>query len=412
MYRDRSIEDYIKVIGRREIEEITEIAKDLEGIRIVHINATAYGGGVAEILSSLVPLMNSVGLRVKWSVIRGDERFFKITKSIHNALQGNKSIKLSRDDMKYYVEVASKNSDLIDENYDVVVIHDPQPLPLVRYRGSNHWLWRCHIDLSDPNEEVWKVISGFVNKFDAAIFTHEKYVPRDLRVSRVYIKWPAIDPLTDKNRDLSEDVINEVLIKFDVDPERPLIGQVSRFDPWKNTLGVIDTYRLVKKYCPEVQLAIIGSFAHDDPEGEEWYRKTLNYAGSDRDIHILTNKDGVGSLEVNAFQRAFNVALQLSIREGFGLAVTEALWKGTPVVATAVGGIPLQVINGFNGYLVGSASEAAAKVIKLLRRPWLAKVLGINGREHVRRNFLITRLLKDYLLIIKELISQTQGSSS
>ncbi len=277
-------------------------------------------------------------------------------------------------------------------------IHDPQPLPLVEHRRNGKWVWRCHIDMSKPNDSVWKLLKRFVEKYDLAVFTMERYISRDFR-RRFLIEYPCIDPLSDKNKPLSHTKILDVLERYDIDPDRPIIGQVARFDKWKNPLGVIDVYRLVKRKVRDVQLLLIGVFAHDDPEGEEWYRKTLDYADADRDIHILTNNDGVGDIEVNALQRSLTVALQLSIRKGFGLTVTEALWKGV-----RVGGIPLQVIDYVTGFLVDDLKNAAEKTEILIRRPWLARQFGRNGFEHVKNNFLITKALKNYLRMHIELV--------
>ncbi len=405
----RSIKDYEPVIGSDEVRSILHLAERVKGAKVVHVNATSYGGGVAEMLKSIVPLSRSLGLNVKWEVIDADQRFFQVTKKIHNALQGDKSIRLSADEFRHYLEVARRNASTLDLSADVIVIHDPQPLPIIEfYHGrSNPWVWRCHIDLSDPNMEVWSMIKGFIIKYDALIFTLESYVPRDVRGPKIFIRRPSIDPLSPKNRSLPPSEILKVLSRYDVDPDRPIIGQVSRFDPWKDPLGVIEVFKRVRSKVPTAQLVMIGAFAHDDPEGSKWYRLTVKHASGLRDVHILTNYDGVGDVEVNAFQRAFTVAIQLSIREGFCLSVTEALWKGTPVVATRVGGIPLQVIDGVTGFLVNSRDydEAARKVVELIRKPWLARALGFNGREHVRRNFLVTRLLRDYLRMQIDLVS-------
>ncbi len=402
----RHIRDYEPIVGRDEVESIVSLAERVKGARVIHVNATAYGGGVAEILKSLVPLARSVGLNAKWEVLRGNKEFFAVTKAIHNALQGNMSIELSEEMRKIYLEVNSRNAGILDLEGDVVMIHDPQPLPLVEFREGGRWVWRCHIDTSQPNMKVWSFLKKYVEKYDALIFSHEAYVPGDIRNFKVFIRHPCIDPLSDKNRGLGQSEILGVLERYGVDPDRPIIGQVARFDPWKNPLGVIDTFRKVREKVEDVQLVLIGSFAHDDPEGAEWYEKTVKYAESSKDVHILTNLDGVGDVEVNAFQRSFSVALQLSIKEGFGLAVTEALWKGVPVVATRVGGIPLQVLNEVTGFLVDSAEEAAEKVTLLLKRRWLARELGHNGREHVKRNFLVTKDLKDYLRLHIEMVGE------
>lgn len=353
-------------------------------------------------LKSIIPLANSIGLKAVWEVIEGDPDFFHVTKNIHNALQGDLDVVFTPEMFMHYLEVNRKNAERLNLDGEVVVIHDPQPLPLIDYRESGKWVWRCHIDLSKPNITVWNELLRFVRKYDLSVFSLEKYVPKDLGI-KFLVNPPCIDPLSEKNMPLSFTQIIRVLEKYGVSPDRPIIGQVARFDKWKNPLGVIDVYRKVKEVIPDLQLILIGSFAHDDPEGSYWYNKTLSYAGSDRDIHILTNMDGVGDLEVNAFQRAFTVALQLSIREGFGLAVTEALWKGVPVVATRAGGIPLQVIDGMTGFLVEDLEDAAQKVIRLIKFPWLAREFGRNGMEHVKKNFLITKHLKDYLRMHIEL---------
>ncbi|MHC1601085.1 MAG: glycosyltransferase [Candidatus Nezhaarchaeales archaeon] len=406
--QEKRIEDYEYIIGKDEIEEILDLASRVKGAKVIHINATAYGGGVAEILKNLIPLARSVGVDARWQVIKGIPEFFKITKSIHNALQGDRRTVLTDDMKKLYLKINKENSEVLDLDGEVVVIHDPQPLPLIEHRRTGKWIWRCHIDMSDPNVEVWHFIKPFVEKYDAAVFSLEKFIPKDLTLSKVFVRFPSIDPLSDKNKPLRETDVLNVLNRYDIDPDRPIIGQVARFDPWKNPLGAIDVYKKVKEKFSDLQLVMIGVFAHDDPEASEWYKKTIDYAQklNDRDIHILTNYDGIGDIEVNAFQRAFTIALQLSIREGFGLAVTEALWKGVPVVATRAGGITLQVLDGITGFLVNDIDDAADRVMALLRRPWLARELGQRGREHVRRNFLITRDLKDYLRMHIDLVGK------
>lgn len=400
----KQVSDYEPIVGKDEVKSIIELAERVKGAKVIHVNATPYGGGVAEILKSIIPLAQSVGLNAKWQVLQANSDFFIITKKLHNALQGDTSIELTKDMQDTYLKVNSLNAELLDLDGDVVMIHDPQPLPLINYRKSGKWVWRCHIDTSSPNEQVWSFLKYFVEKYDALVFSRETYVPYDVRGVKIFIRYPSIDPLSNKNKPLRQTEILEILEKFGLDPDRPIIGQVARFDPWKNPLGVIDVYRKVKEKIPDIQLTLIGSFAHDDPEGVDWYNKTVNYAKKFRDIYVLTNLDGVGDVEVNAFQRSFNVALQLSIREGFGLAVTEALWKGIPVVATRVGGIPLQVIDGVTGFLVDTLDEAAERIVLLIRRQWLARELGQAGMEHVRRNFLITKDLKDYLRIHIELV--------
>ncbi len=399
----KKIEDYVSIVGKDEIEEILYLSEFVKGAKVIHVNSTKFGGGVAEILKSLVPLANSVGLNAVWEVIEGDSYFFQITKTIHNALQGDTSFTLSPKMYQHYLYINKVNAEKLDLDGDVIVIHDPQPLPLIEYKKSGNWVWRCHIDMSNPNKALWNYLKKFVEKYDLAVFTLEKYIPAGFK-GKYLIEYPCIDPLSDKNKPLNYSKIIEILERFGVDPDRPIIGQVARFDKWKNPLGIIDVYRIVKRKIEDLQLLLVGIFAHDDPEGEEWYNKTLNYAGDDRDIHVLTNYDGVGDIEVNAFQRSFTVALQLSLREGFGLTVSEALWKGVPVVATRVGGIPLQVIDYVTGFLVNCVEDAAEKVELLIKRPWLARWLGKNGSEHVKNNFLITKSLKNYLRMHIELV--------
>ncbi|MCD6511700.1 MAG: glycosyltransferase [Thaumarchaeota archaeon] len=402
---ERSIEDYRSIVGEGEVESILELAERVKGAKVIHVNATSYGGGVAEILKNLVPLARSVGLKAKWEILKADPEFFGITKSIHNALQGNMKIRIGRKERRHYLLVNEKNAEELDLDADVVMIHDPQPLPLINWKRDGKWVWRCHIDISEPNPRVWRFVKRFIEKYDAMVLSSERYIPKGLRM-KVFIRYPPIDPLSDKNRPIRQSEIEKVLGRYGIDPDRPIVGQVARFDPWKDPLGAIDTYLKVREKVPGTQLLLIGSFAHDDPEGSEWYRKTVEYAKPHRDIHILTNMDGVGDREVNALQRSFTVAMQLSIREGFGLAVTEALWKGVPVVARRAGGIPLQVIDGITGFLVNGIDEAAEKVTLLIRRPWLARELGHNGLMHVRRNFLITRNLKEYLRMHIDLVGK------
>ncbi len=399
------IDDYISIVGAEEVEGIRQLAEKVKGERVVHINATRFGGGVAEILSRTIPLARSLGIDISWQTIKGDENFFSITKEIHNCLQGKKGACLSDGDWSAYLNNAKENFGSLDLGGDVVTIHDPQPLPLIDYKSGGKWVWRCHIDTSEPNGEVWRGIAGLVKKYDLAIFSMEKYIPKDLGI-RALIDHPTIDPLAPKNIGMLPNEVQEIMGRYGVDPDKPIVGQVGRFDPWKDPLGAIRTYRLIKEKMPSVQLLLIGSFARDDPEASEWYGKTVDFASGDRDVFILSNRDGVGDKEVNAFQRAMSVALQLSIREGFGLTVSEALWKGVPVVAKRAGGITLQVIDGSTGFLVDNYEEAAQKATMLLRRPWLARELGRRGEDHVRMNFIITKALRNYLRMHIELVGR------
>jgi len=396
--RTLSIDKYASIVGEQKISEIREIAAKLAGKSVCHINSTSFGGGVAEILHRLVPLMQDVGLKADWRLLQGSDEFFNVTKAFHNGLQGM-DIPLTDEMKKIYLENNEANARMLEVHHEFVVVHDSQPAAILNYQKSKagKWVWRCHIDLSKPNPAFTGFIVPIVSRYDSLIFTMNQYVPESLKPRKVAIIPPSIDPLSDKNKPLSEDVIFSKLAKYDIDPERPIITQVSRFDPWKDPLGVIDAYRMVKKEIPNVQLLLIASMAKDDPEGWNYYEKTARHAGDDRDIHLLTDLKGVGDIEVNAFQRASNVVLQKSTREGFGLTVTEALWKEVPVIGGNVGGIPLQIIHGENGFLVNNVQETAEKTLYLLKHPTEAKKMGAKGKEHILKNFLITRHLEDYL---------------
>jgi len=399
-----ALKDYKATVGEEKIEETRALAEKLAGQSVVHVSSTAFGGGVAEILHRLVPLMNNVGLNAEWQVIKGSSDFFNVTKAFHNALQG-KETRLTEEMKKVYLQNNEMNAELLKLDHDYVVIHDPQPLAVIKsYRErTGKWIWRCHIDLSKPDEKFLDFLAPFIELYDAAVFTMKQYAKETLRTRKIVVIPPSIDPLSAKNKPLHESQILSTLEKYDVDPNRPIMTQVARFDPWKDPLGVIDVYRLVKRKFPKVQLLLIASMALDDPEGWVYYEKTARYAGEDYNIHLLTDLVGVKDLEVNAFQRASDVALQKSIREGFGLSVTEALWKEVPVVGGNVGGIPMQVINGVTGFLVNNIEEAAEKTIYLLKNPKKAKRMGEKGKEHVLNNFLITRHLADYLRMFAEL---------
>jgi trehalose synthase len=405
----KALEDYVPVVGEENVQEIRDLAAPLAGARVLHVNATAFGGGVAEILGSLVPLMIDVGLQADWQVFKGNDEYFQVTKAMHNALQGM-LIDWTPHMRDVWLQNNLLNAQLFDEDYDFVVVHDPQPAALLAFiadvRGrhpAGHWLWRCHIDLTHAQVQVWDMLRPHVGGYDAAMFTLADYVKEDLGGPRTVVIPPAIDPLSPKNADLPDDVQQSILARYGVDPSQPLIAQVSRFDPWKDPLGVIEVYRAVKKELPELHLVLIASMAHDDPEGWAWYERTVRRAGDDYDIHILSNLNGVGNVEVNAFQRAAHVVIQKSVREGFGLVVSEALWKGRPVVAGKVGGIPLQIVDGKTGYLVSTVEECAQQVLFLLKNPGKAREMGLAGREFVRDKFLITRYLRDYLRVFAEL---------
>jgi len=404
----KSLEDYRPIIGDERTEEILALGRELRGARVLHLNATSFGGGVAEILATLVPLMNDVGLSADWQVIRGADEFYQVTKSIHNSLQGM-FVDWTPEMRDVWLHHNSLNADLFDESYDYVIVHDPQPaamLAILRERGSacasGRWIWRCHIDLTDAQAQTWDMIQVYLREYDAAIFTAREYVKDDFAGPQLFIVPPAIDPLSPKNVDLSDDTYRAILDRYGIDHNRPIVAQISRFDPWKDPLGVIEAYRIVKRDVPDLQLVLVASMAHDDPEGWAWYERTVRRAGEDFDIKILSNLNGVGNVEVNAFQRA-NVVIQKSVREGFGLAVSEALWKRRPVVAGKVGGIPLQLIDGKMGYLVTTTEECAQRVHGLLDDPALADEMGAAGRAHVLDRFLVTRYLRDYLQIFRAL---------
>jgi len=404
--RERKLENYEKIAVEETIYNIKHMAEKLKDLTVVHVNSTAFGGGVAEILSSMIPLMNSIGLKAEWEVIEAPSEFFNITKLFHHGVQGME-VKLTDEMKEFYLKINKENAEKLDLDKDIIVIHDPQPLAIRYYRSNcGKWVWRCHIDASTPYKLVWDFVINFVKLYDAYIFHMEEYVQPEIDKSRAYVIKPSIDPLSEKNREMSNTEIEKVLERYDVNPEKPILVQVARFDPWKDPLAAIDVYRKVKEKIPDVQLLFIASMAHDDPEGWIYYEKTARHAGNDYDIHFLTNIVGVGDKEVNAFQRAADVALQMSIREGFGLSVTEALWKGTPVVARGVGGIKVQVINGKTGFIIKGVNDASEKIVYLLKNKSVRDALGRNGREHVRRNFLITRHLYDYLKLFSKLTAR------
>jgi len=332
-----SLKNYAKIIGEKEIENIHALADRLAGKSVVHVSSTAFGGGVAEMLHRIVPLMKDVGLDAEWKVIRGKKEFFDVTKSFHNALQGMET-DLTADMKQTYLQYNKLNAGLLDLDYDYVVVHDPQPLAMIDYQPKKRgkWIWRCHIDLSQPNQMFWSFLEPILSNYSAYIFTAKEYVKSPLETKNVALITPSIDPLSDKSKPLPENQILSVLERYNVDPENPLLNQVARFDPWKDPLGVIDTYRKVMKKLPSLQLLLISSMATDDPEGWLYFERTARHAGEDPDIHLLTDLKGVGDLEVNAFQSASDVALLKSIREGFGLTVTESLWKEVPVVGGAM----------------------------------------------------------------------------
>jgi trehalose synthase len=407
----KTLADYAEVIGDERYEELRTLAKAAKGRSMLHINATAYGGGVAEILQNLVPLLRDAGVDADWAVLDAPPAFYDITKKIHNALQGM-ALDLSDAETKLFLDVARENAEQL-ASADVVLAHDPQAVALRHFAKDPDragWVWRCHIDLTTAHQPVWSFLRPYVEEHDASIWTMPQFVRSDLK-QKVLIQAPTIDPFSEKNRGMAIDEARDVVRRFGVDPARPLLLQVSRFDPWKDPLGVIDAYRLVKKEVRDVQLVMIGSLADDDPEGQEYFDRTKKHAAGDTDVFLFTNLDGVKDREVNAFQRASTIVIQKSLREGFGLVVAEALWKEIPVVAGKVGGIVIQIQDGRSGFLVTSAEECAARCLELLRDPALRKRMAAAGREHVRENFLITRDLRDQLELVSTLAKVSRASS-
>jgi trehalose synthase len=369
----------------------------------VHVSATAFGGGVSEILYTLVPLMRDVGLDCEWQVIYGREEFFNATKLMHNALQGNPQ-DLDEEQWSTWEQYNEMNARELSGDWDVCLVHDPQPAGLYRLvpEKAKGWVWRCHIDLSTPNPATIERLLPYIAEYPQSLFHMADYVPVGMG-GNVNIVPPAIDPLMPKNMALSPEDASYVCEQFGIDVDRPLICQVSRFDPWKDPLGVIDAYRVVKQQVPNVQLALVGSMASDDPEGWDFFNATIAHAGGDPDVHILNNFNNVGAIEVNAFQSHADVVVQKSIREGFGLTVSEAIWKARPFIGGNVGGIPLQVEDDVTGFLVETVEQCAQRTLELLADPALGKTLGRRGKEHVRKHFLTPRYLRDYLRIFKEL---------
>jgi trehalose synthase len=401
----KSLADYTHLVGRPLVEEIRELVEPMQGKRVLHLSATAFGGGVSEILYTLVPLMRDVGIDAHWQVILGREEFFNVTKLMHNSLQGAPEA-LDDAQKETYDRYNHLNAMGMEGGWDLVVVHDPQPALMRSYAPENarKWMWRCHIDLSTPNPDTLELILPHISDYDASFWHQPEYVPEPMRgAGGVRIVPPAIDPLSPKNMALSPEDAAYVCEQFGIDPERPLMLQVSRFDPWKDPMGVIDAYRAVTEKLPEVQLALVGSMATDDPEGWEFFHETYRYADGDPDIKILNNLNNVGAIEVNAFQSQAQVVLQKSTREGFGLTVAEALWKARPTIGGDVGGIPLQISDGISGYLVSTPEECAERSLEILNDAELARRLGRAGKEQTRERFLTPRLLRDYAQLFVDL---------
>ncbi|MEW6515496.1 MAG: glycosyltransferase [candidate division FCPU426 bacterium] len=391
------LSEYRKLIGETEYQLLWKLGATLRGLRVVMVNSTREGGGVAEILQNLVPLLNELGLDTTWEVIGGAPEFFNATKTLHNALHGRPE-PLTPEMLAAYDQATEENSRRLRGalNRDLVFIHDPQPAGLIQAlrKPEQKWVFRCHIDLSNPYPEAWEFLRAHIAAYDASVFSHPRFAQK-LEHPQFMIA-PSIDPLSDKNRELPDSLVRQTLERFGLDPERPLVTQISRFDKLKDPLGVIAAYRLVKKTHPDVQLLLAGGGASDDPESGEILARLREEAGKDPDLHLLDLPSG-SNLEINALQRGSTVILQKSLREGFALTVSEALWKRKPVVASDVGGIPLQILHGKTGWLTYTVEGAAYYVRRVLNNPAESLALAKFGREHVRRNFLITRHLREYI---------------
>jgi len=404
-----NIDKYRLIESRGIIDELVNLGEELKGLRVCHINATPFGGGVAELLVSYIPLLRALGIKADWQIIHGDRRFFTLTKSLHNSLQGAEYKEIKKEKTRrVYWRNNEANARELDPNYDVFIVNDPQPAALRHYSPFSEakWIWRCHVDSSEPDDAVWQFLRPYIEEYDAAVFTTEEFIPTNLRLAKIATMAPAIDPFSSKNMFIKRYVCREILENLGIDRHRLLITQVSRFDRWKDPFGTIEAYRLAKEKIPGLQLALVGSFAGDDPEAWDLYAAINEEANKDEDIFVFSNLTGVGNMEVNAFQRASDLIIQKSLKEGFGLVVAEALWKETPVIAGNTGGIPLQMPGNLSNYLVDSIEECAEKIVYLLENPSISKRLGQEGKEVIRQNFLMPRLIRDELTLIKSLVSK------
>ena len=393
------VEDYKKFIGSEAVDRILSKAKLLKDLSVVNINSTYYGGGVAEILTSLTLLLNSLGIRTEWRVIQGTPDFFNITKKMHNALQGG-VINLTKKKKEIYERVNFENSMRNFLNHDFVIVHDPQPLPFIKYyKEKSCWIWRCHIDLTNPNKKLLKYLTDFIEEYDAIIMSSKDFAQNF--TPPLYFMVPAINPFNIKNRHLSDEEIEERLVHYKIPTDIPIVAQISRFDPWKDPMGVIEAYRIARKEV-DFTLVLLGNFATDDPEGSKIYEELIN----SREHRIVVLPYGNDTALVNALQRKAHVVVQKSLREGFGLTVTEAMWKGTPVIGGNVGGIRYQINDGQNGYLVSSVEETAQRIVQILNNNKLRIRLGKNAKETVKKDFLLTRYLEQYLDLFTVLSSK------
>lgn len=403
------LDEYAQVTGTDVIDHLRQLAEVLRSAKVVHVNSTRVGGGVAEVLTKLVPLMRELSIDTHWEVISGDDDFFECTKGMHNTLQGNR-IPLGESQLRVYEETNARNADILRqqlEEADFVFIHDPQPAALLQYcpNRKGKWVWRCHIDASHPYRPIWKYLRSFIAPYDASIFSLAAFAQE--LPHPMYLIPPSIDPLSEKNIELSSDEVAAVTTEFGLDPERPLLVQISRFDWFKDPLGVIKSYRLSRQFIPTLQLLLAGGGAADDPESEAVLHEVRAAADGDPDIHVLLLPPDAHR-KINALQRAADIVLQKSIREGFGLTVTEALWKGKPVIGGDVGGIRLQVINYHTGFLVNSPEGAALRTRYLLHQPQLMREMAVKTHAFVRDNFLITRHLREYLTLMVGLMYGAQ----
>jgi trehalose synthase len=395
------IDSYKDIAPRGTIDLLHRLSESLKGKSLLHVNSTRFGGGVAEMLHRLVPLFGELGVNTRWEVLEGSPLFYKTTKSFHNTLQGERGI-VTPNMYKEYEKVNKQNSKNLNFDSDAAIIHDPQPAALVKVKPKKaKWVWRCHIDISNPQRIVWQFLKQYVAKYDGAIFSLPSFAQR-LNIPQFLI-YPSIDPLSDKNRELSEQEIDTVMERYNICRDKPMILQVSRFDKFKDPLGVIAAYKLVKKYN-DCCLVMAGGAATDDPEGMEVLNAVKEAANEDKDIYILDLPPDA-NVEINALQRSARVVLQKSTKEGFGLTVAEAMWKGKPVIAGAVGGITVQIIYGETGFTVNSVEGCALRTRYLLNNPVLARTMGEKAKEYTRRNFLITRHVCDYLALMRALLN-------
>jgi trehalose synthase len=402
----RSLEDYRDPAGEEAVERLREAALPLKGARLIQLSSTSFGGGVSELLYTQVPLLQDLGIDAEWQILEGSDEFFQVTKLIHNALQGM-AVPWSDAFEQTYLDRVAANAERFGNDADYVFAHDSQPVSLLTFveetgRRQGKWVWRCHIDLSQPMEQVWSFLAPYADQYDAAVFTTEDFVRPGFH-HRVSVIPPAIDPLSPKNAYLDPDAVSEILTAYGVDATRPVVTQVSRFDPWKDPLGVIDAFRVAEDKVPDAQLILVGSMAHDDPEAWHFLELAQEHRAGDPDIHILTNLQDVGPVAVNAFQRASDVVIQKSIREGFGLTVAEAMWKDRPVIGGDAGGIRLQIEDGVTGFLVDSPEACAERLVDLLQDEDLRDQMGRRGREVVREKFLTLRELTDYVTLLASL---------